>query len=155
MSDQIKNLTDATFDEVIGSSDKPVVVDFWADWCGPCKAMAPALDQVASELAGKLKVVKIDVDENPKVTQGLKISAMPTLIMFKDGKAASQKVGAAPRPALEAWTAKRPTPGNRPGQPSHSSGRKPPSRRSWWKVSPRGRPRKKKKKTNGMEIMSI
>jgi len=97
-------VTDANFeDEVIKSSD-PVVVDFFAEWCGPCKAMAPALDQVAQEMAGKVKVVKVDVDQNPAITQRFRIQAMPTLLVFKDGKVAAQQVGAlVQKRKLEDW----------------------------------------------------
>ena len=75
-------------------SSEPVLVDFFADWCGPCKAMAPALEQVATEMKGKVKIVKLDVDQNPAVTQKYRIQAMPTLMIFKDGKIAAQRVGA-------------------------------------------------------------
>ena len=97
-------VTDANFEtEVIGSKE-PVVVDFYAEWCGPCKAMAPALDLVAKEMAGKVKVVKVDVDQNPGITQKYRIQAMPTLMIFKDGKVAATQVGALVQKAkLEAW----------------------------------------------------
>ena len=98
-------VSDDSFDaDVIAAShDTPVLVDFWAEWCGPCKAIAPALEQIAENMAGQVKVVKLNVDDNPMVASKYGIRGIPTLIMFKDGKAASQKVGAAPRPALEAW----------------------------------------------------
>ena len=96
-------VTDATFDTEVLKSAEPVVVDFFAEWCGPCKAMAPALDQVSKELAGKVKVVKIDVDQNPEITQKYGIQAMPTLMIFKGGKVASQQVGALPKKKLEDW----------------------------------------------------
>ena len=97
--------SDTTFDqEVLKSADKPVLVDFFAEWCGPCKAMAPALDQVAAEMKGKLKVVKLDVDQNPAVTAKYGIRAMPTLMMFKGGQVAAQHVGAlVQKKKLEDW----------------------------------------------------
>lgn len=87
-------VSDATFDKEVLKSSEPVLVDFHAEWCGPCKAMAPALEQVAAELKGKVKVVKLDVDQNPEVTTNYHIQAMPTLLIFKDGKVAAQRVGA-------------------------------------------------------------
>jgi thioredoxin 1 len=97
-------VTDNTFEAEVLKSAEPVLVDFHATWCGPCKAMAPALDQVATELAGKVKVVKVDVDENPKVTGEYGIRAMPTLLLFKDGKVAAQHTGAiVQKKKLEEW----------------------------------------------------
>lgn len=97
-------VTDASFENEVLKSSEPVVVDFYAEWCGPCKAMAPALDQVAKEMAGKVKVVKIDVDQNPGITQKYRIQAMPTLMVFKDGKVAAQQVGAlVQKRKLEEW----------------------------------------------------
>lgn len=97
-------VTDATFEAEVIKSAEPVLVDFFAEWCGPCKAMAPALDQVAEEMAGKVKIVKIDVDQNPQITQRYRIQAMPTLLMFKDGKVAAQQVGAlVQKRKLEDW----------------------------------------------------
>ena len=97
-------VTDANFDAEVLKSTEPVLVDFHAVWCGPCKAMAPALEQVAAEMKGKVKVVKIDVDENPKVTGTYGIRAMPTLILFKGGKVAAQHTGAiVQKKKLEDW----------------------------------------------------
>jgi thioredoxin 1 len=97
-------VSDATFEAEVLKSKEPVLVDFFAEWCGPCKAMAPALEQVASELAGKLKVVKIDVDQNPDITQRYRIQAMPTLIMFNAGKEVNRNVGAlVQKTKLESW----------------------------------------------------
>ncbi len=97
-------VNDANFEKEVISSKEPVVVDFFAEWCGPCKAMAPALDQVAKEMAGKVKVVKVDVDQCPGITQKYRIQAMPTLMIFKDGQVASTQVGALVQKAkLEAW----------------------------------------------------
>jgi thioredoxin 1 len=97
-------VTDKTFETEVLKSKEPVVVDFFAEWCGPCKAMAPALDQVATEMAGKIKVVKLDVDQNPGTTMKYGIRAMPTLMIFKDGKVAAQHVGAlVQKKRLEDW----------------------------------------------------
>src|SRR5262245_2421429 len=94
MSDATPFVSDADFEREVLQSSEPVVVDFFAEWCRPCKAMAPALEQVAAELKGKVKVVKIDVDQNPETTQRYRIQSMPTLIVFKDGKVAEQRAGA-------------------------------------------------------------
>src|SRR4029078_839718 len=97
-------VTDASFEQEVLNSNEPVVVDFHAVWCGPCKAMAPALDQVAKELTGKVKVVKVDVDENPMITGKYGIRAMPTLLIFKGGKVAAQHTGAiVQKKKLEDW----------------------------------------------------
>lgn len=97
-------VSDKTFDAEVLQSAEPVLVDFFATWCGPCKAMAPALDQVASELQGKLKVVKLDVDDNPIITDRFKIQAMPTLILFQNGKEAARHTGAlVQKTRLESW----------------------------------------------------
>ena len=97
-------VSDANFKNEVLESDVPVVVDFFAEWCGPCKAMAPALDQVAKEMEGKVKIVKIDVDQNPNITQQYRIQAMPTLMIFKDGKVAATQVGAlVQKRKLEDW----------------------------------------------------
>jgi len=97
-------VSDNDFEAEVLKSPTPVVVDFFAEWCGPCKAMAPALDQVAEEMKGKVKVVKVDVDRSPAVTQQYHIQAMPTLMLFKDGKVANQHVGAlVQKKRLEDW----------------------------------------------------
>ena len=97
-------VSDADFKKEVLESTEPVLVDFFAEWCGPCKAMAPALEQVASEMKGKVKIAKIDVDRNPGVTQQYRIQAMPTLMIFKGGKVAAQHVGALFRKTkLEDW----------------------------------------------------
>ncbi|MEQ1716866.1 MAG: thioredoxin, partial [Hyphomicrobium sp.] len=87
-------VTDASFDQEVLKATEPVLVDFHAQWCGPCKAMAPALEEVAKDLKGKVKIVKIDVDENPKVTGTYNIRAMPPLILVQGGKVAAQHTGA-------------------------------------------------------------
>ena len=97
-------VSDSTFDQEVLKSSKPVLVDFFAEWCGPCKAMAPALDQVAEEMSSKLKVVKLDVDQNPTITNKYGIRAMPTLILFKNGEVAAQHTGAlVQKKKLEDW----------------------------------------------------
>jgi thioredoxin 1 len=93
-------ITDATFKQEVLESSLPVVVDFWAEWCGPCRMIAPALEEIATELKDKVKIVKLNIDENPTVASNLGIRSIPTLIIFKDGKAAAQKVGAAPKGEL-------------------------------------------------------
>lgn len=94
MADGIATLSDATFAEELGASDSPVLVDFWAEWCGPCKMIAPLLDEAADEYEGKLSIVKLNVDENPNVAQKFGIRSIPTLILFKDGAVQAQKLGA-------------------------------------------------------------
>ena len=87
-------VTEATFDETINGASEPVVVDFWAEWCGPCKAIAPVLDEIAEENAGKLTVAKLNVDENPNIALRFDVMSIPTLIVFKDGQAQKRLVGA-------------------------------------------------------------
>ena len=94
MAGNISALTDATFDETIGSAAEPVIVDFWAEWCGPCKMIAPILAEIANEQAGKLSVAKLNVDENPDVARRFDVMSIPTLIVFKDGMAQKRLVGA-------------------------------------------------------------
>jgi thioredoxin 1 len=96
-------VTDATFEAEVLKSDTPVVLDFWAEWCGPCKMIGPSLEEISDEMAGKVKVVKINVDENPGVAGKMGIRSIPTLMLFKGGQLASQKVGASPKGALSKW----------------------------------------------------
>ncbi len=95
-------LSDATFDRVVGGSDVPVLVDFYADWCGPCKIMAPVLDSVAQARAGSVLVAKLDTDRNPAVARRFQIASIPTLIVFRGGREVGRELGAIPRPRLEA-----------------------------------------------------
>ena len=94
MADGIVNLTNSTFDETVASAELPVVVDFWAEWCGPCKMIAPILSEIATEQAEHLTVAKINVDENPEIAQKFSVMSIPTLIVFKEGKAVEGAVGA-------------------------------------------------------------
>ncbi|MDE2577633.1 MAG: thioredoxin TrxA [Hyphomicrobiales bacterium] len=96
-------VTDASFESDVLKSSEPVVVDFWAEWCGPCKMIGPSLEEIATEMAGKVKIAKVNVDENPGVAGKLGIRSIPTLMLFKDGKLAAQKVGAAPKGELVKW----------------------------------------------------
>ena len=93
-SEHIVHVGGADFQSKVLESDKPVLVDFWAEWCGPCKMIAPVLDEIAGEYAGKLKIAKVDVDANPDVPGKFGIRGIPTLILFKDGNAEATKVGA-------------------------------------------------------------
>ena len=103
MSDKIIHVTDATFEAEVLQSSVPVLLDFWAPWCGPCKMIAPILDQLAEEYDGKVKIAKMNVDENQGVPAQFGIRGIPTMIVFKDGKNVANKVGALAKPQLEAF----------------------------------------------------
>jgi thioredoxin 1 len=99
----VAKVSDADFEAEVLKASGPVVVDFWAEWCGPCKMIAPALEEIAGSLNGKVKIVKLNVDESPATAQKYGIMSIPTLMMFKNGELASRQVGAAPKQKLEQW----------------------------------------------------
>ena len=99
----ITDATDDDFAAVVEKATIPVLVDIWAPWCGPCRRVSPALEQLASEMAGQLKLVKVNTDENPKVSQRFNIMSIPTLLLFNDGEVIDQQVGAAPAVTLRTW----------------------------------------------------
>lgn len=103
MSEFITNVSDASFDQDVIQAEGPVLVDYWAEWCGPCKMIAPALEEIATELAGKVKVAKVNIDENPELAAQFGVRSIPTLMIFKGGEVADMKVGAAPKTALASW----------------------------------------------------
>ena len=94
MADGIVTLTDATFDESVGGADTPVLVDFWAEWCGPCKMIAPVLEDIAKEHAGKIQIAKLNVDDNPNIARRYDVMSIPTLLVFADGEVKKRLVGA-------------------------------------------------------------
>jgi thioredoxin 1 len=96
-------VTDATFDAEVKNSSIPVVVDFWAEWCGPCKQIGPALEELSSEMEGKVKIAKVDVDSNPNSAASMGVRGIPALFIFKDGQVVSNRAGAAPKAALQSW----------------------------------------------------
>ena len=99
----VSKVSDADFDAEVLKSSQPVVVDFWAEWCGPCKQIGPALEEIAGTMNGKVKIVKLNVDENPATAAKYGIMSIPTLMLFKNGELASRQVGAAPKQKLEQW----------------------------------------------------
>lgn len=98
-----QNVSDAEFESEVLDADGPVVVDFWAEWCGPCKALSPLVDEVASEMEGKVKVVKVNIDENPEAPTKYGVRGIPTLIAFKGGQVVDTKVGGMSKTDLTAW----------------------------------------------------
>lgn len=103
MSEKIAHITDDSFEQDVLSSEHPVLVDYWAEWCGPCKAIAPIVDQIAEEYAGKLKVAKLNIDENPATPPKYGIRGIPTLMLFKNGNVEATKVGAVSKSQLAAF----------------------------------------------------
>ena len=100
MADGVLTLTDATFNETVQNSDKPVLVDFWAEWCGPCKAIAPILEEIAGEQADRLTIAKLNVDDNMQTANNFQVQSIPTLLVFREGQVAKRIVGAKPKAAL-------------------------------------------------------
>ncbi|HZH56503.1 thioredoxin TrxA [Yanghanlia caeni] len=103
MSDSIKNVTDSSFESDVLNSEIPVLVDYWAEWCGPCKMIAPLLDEAAKQYQGRVMIAKLNVDENPDTAAKFGIRGIPTLMLFKDGKPAATKVGAMSKSQLTAF----------------------------------------------------
>lgn len=103
MSEQIIHVTDDSFESDVLKSDQPVLIDYWAEWCGPCKMIAPVLDEIASEYAGRLKVAKLNIDDNPNTPPRYGIRGIPTLMLFKDGEVEATKVGAVSKSQLVAF----------------------------------------------------
>ncbi len=100
---QTTKVTDDSFETDVLKSTGPVLVDFWAEWCGPCKQIAPALDDLAKDLAGKIKIAKVNVDENPNIPSKYGVRGIPTLMVFKDGQVAATKIGMLPKNKLYEW----------------------------------------------------
>lgn len=103
MSEQIVHVTDDSFESDVLKSDQPVLIDYWAEWCGPCKMIAPVLDEIAGEYAGRLKVAKLNIDDNPNTPPRYGIRGIPTLMLFKDGEVEATKVGAVSKSQLVAF----------------------------------------------------
>ena len=99
----VGKVSDATFELEVLKATGPVVVDFWAEWCGPCRMIAPALEEIAGSLGEKVKIVKLNVDENPQTAAKYNIQSIPTLLIFKNGDMSSRQIGAAPKQKLEQW----------------------------------------------------
>ena len=99
----VGKVSDTTFESEVLKATSPVVVDFWAEWCGPCKQIAPALEEIAKSMGDKVKILKLNVDENPKTAAKYGIQSIPTLMVFKNGTMASKQIGAAPKQKLQQW----------------------------------------------------
>ena len=102
-SDKVVTLSEDNWEQEVLKSDTPVLVDFWAQWCGPCRMVAPVLDQIATEMDGKVRVAKLDVDSNQKIAYQFQVSSIPTFILFKDGQMADRMMGAMPKSAFESF----------------------------------------------------
>ena len=98
-----RSVTDQSFATDVLAADKPVLVDFWAEWCGPCRMIAPALEEIAGEIGDKVEIVKLNIDENPETPGKYGVRGIPTMVLFKNGKPVAQKVGAAPRSQIQQW----------------------------------------------------
>ena len=98
-----KAVTDSSFQDDVLNSDKPVLVDFWADWCGPCKMIAPALEEISDELSEQVSIVKMDIMENPDIPGKMGVQSIPLMVLFKNGEPVAQKLGAAPKSQLKDW----------------------------------------------------
>ena len=103
MSDKVVHVSTADFQSAVLDSKEPVLVDFWAEWCGPCKMIGPSLEEISNELAGKVVIAKLNIDDNPDAPGRYGVRGIPTMILFKNGQIADTKVGAAPKSALKGW----------------------------------------------------
>ena len=103
MSDHIVEITTDNFDDKVINSSIPVLVDFWAEWCGPCKMIGPALEEISEEMKGDVRITKLNIDENPLTPQKYNVRGIPTLLLFKNGEVVAEKVGALPKAQLQEW----------------------------------------------------